>query len=95
MYRSLQSIDKTVNHIHKVLHSERKRDKIRAFVSTGWYTSKLKKCTDDLNWAMELFKASVPPRRVRLDSDERVVGRKPAGDFPANLLRLTTDRGCR
>lgn len=62
--RTLEKINKTVTKIHTIVHSKRKRDKVRAFVSTKWYASELKTCAGDLNWAMDLFKAGALRRQV-------------------------------
>lgn len=62
--RTLKEIDDNVTEVRNVINSKRKRDRIRAFFASKWYTRRLKKCKDDLDWAIELFRASGVPNRV-------------------------------
>lgn len=55
---NLERILKDVAKIQSIVNSGRKRDKLRATVLAGSYKADLKKCYDQLEWAIKEFDVS-------------------------------------
>lgn len=61
----LESILKEVEKVRSIVASKRKRHKLASFFFGEAHTAALKKCRDDLEWAMKEFEVS-PSCRARL-----------------------------